>query len=213
MENHELQQWALNLIRKINKDWKNIDSYSLFYSPVYFKPDLIIIGDNPGGTEKNKQTELPFEHEYFAENYKIAKIMRDKIFKGAQLNLLLKNSVKINRIFIKSQKLSDFSKQENSLILSNYCFEMVEEIIEKLKPKSIFAESFGTFRKFSRKEKVLLEKQTNKGTNKALVLMGYYKNIEIIGINHPSRASFHGINDNDWNNVNMKLTKIFSSIN
>lgn len=208
MENIKLQEWALTLIEKFNHEWcKKVSvGYTIFYSPVYLNPDLMVIGDNPGGSEINRQEKLPIEHEYFNKiigDYPLAKIMREKIFYGEHLKNLLKNSIKLNRIFFKTKNLTEFKKLSNSLALENYCFEIVEQIIEKTNPKMIFAESFKTFRILSPKvENVILKKSEN---GKALILEGCYKNIKVIGINHPSRASYHKINDNGWKMVNLKL--------
>ncbi len=56
MNNSELQKWGQGLIDKLNKDWSHIpegqiSGYSIFYSPISFQPDLMVIGDNPGGSE------------------------------------------------------------------------------------------------------------------------------------------------------------------
>lgn len=205
----EILNWSNDILKKFNQDWSSIPEsillgYTIFYSPVKSAPSLLIIGDNPGGNELIRQKELPTEHEYFKYDYAIAKTMRNKIFKGEKLNELLKNSVKTNRIFFKTKNLHEFNKLVDSKNMEAYCFVILEEIINKLCPKFIFAESLGTFRKLSKTETVLLKKESEK----SLLVKGNYNNITVLGINHPSRASFHKINDTDWKRINNKLKEI-----
>jgi len=44
-------------------------------------------------------------------------------------------------------------------------------------------------------------------STKPLLLLGQLDGIPVFGINHPSRASYHKINDEDWNAVNKELEK------
>ena len=210
MNNNQVKEWCNILLDRLNSDWGSVPNtilsgYSIFFSPVKYQPDLLIIGDNPGGSEFIRQIEVPIEHEYFKYDYPIAKTMKNKIFKGEKLNNLLRGSVKTNRIFFKTKNLDQFNKLHNSKSMEVYCFLILEDIIDKLNPKMIFAESLGTFRKLSKEEKVLLKKEEN---GKSLLVEGMYNNIPVLGINHPSRASYHRINDIDWQKVNEKLIEI-----
>ena len=215
MIDSKLQQWAQGLLNDLNdfsKDSKNfsgdkIPGFSIFYSPVCMNPKILVIGDNSGGKEKDKQKELPAEHDYFKYCYPIAKTMREKIFKGEPLNTALRNSVKINRVFFRTRDLEEFNSISNSTELEAHCFDIVQQIIGKLQPRLIFAESFGTFKKLSSEKDVLLKKPENE---KELLLEGKYKEIKVLGINHPSTASFHKVNDEDWESVNKKLTEIIN---
>lgn len=200
--------WIGDILDKLNNDWKdNLDlNYAIFQSPVTINPILLIIGDNPGGNEKIRQTKPPENHEYFTYDYTLAKKMKDLIFEGDKMNKILFESVKINRIFFKSRKLADFKRLKNHIVLEKYCWEMVKLIIEKINPKYIFAETFGTFRKLCSEENVLLKKKLGK----KLLLEGYYNDIQTYGINHPSRAGLHKITNDDWQLVNKKLQILIS---
>ncbi len=82
--------------------------FKVFYSPVYVKPQIAIVGYNPGGDEQAFiEDRLKFErrnfapllcHEYICKNYLIAKKMRD-FFEGNVR--LLEASVKFNLNFWK----------------------------------------------------------------------------------------------------------------
>ncbi|WP_421808700.1 hypothetical protein [Flagellimonas sp.] len=211
MSDRAINRWGNKLLKGLNEKWSDIPEqaqtgFTIFYSPIKFRPYLLIIGDNPGGNEFIKQRTLPKEHEYFKYDYPLALSMRDKIFKGEKLSKILQSSVKTNRIFFKTRNLKQFESLSNSKDMETYCFQILQQIIKTLEPNVIFAESLGTFRKLSTFEKVILSKEKN---NKALLVYGKYKNIPVFGINHPSRASFHKINDEDWSKVNTKLLEIF----
>lgn len=210
MKNKKLISWGNNLLDGLNTKWNNVPEsilagFTIFYSPIRFRPNLLLVGDNPGGDELVRQEKLPVEHEYFKYNYAIAYAMKNKIFTGERLNHLLKDSVKTNRIFFKTKNLKQFNELIDSKNMESYCFEILEGIIKVLEPKLIFAESLGTFRKLSNEERIILKKEEN---NKSLLVLGNYNEIPVLGINHPSRASFHKINDQDWKKVNEKLNEI-----
>jgi len=206
----DLEKWGNSIINKVKTDRhafsdKPLD-FSIFYSPIQLAPRLMIIGDNPGGTDKGLD-EIPNIHEYLVtdkdKTYKMATAMRDKVMKGEKLNDILKTSVKLNRIFFKTRDLKTFRTLPKAVEMEKYCLKMLEEIIDKLQPKRILAESFGTFESLCGTSGTsVLEKE---GANKSLLLVGKYKGIEVLGINHPT--SSRGISNNDWERVNKELEK------
>jgi hypothetical protein len=146
--------------------------------------------------------EIPKVHEYTHHNYKMAVMMRDKIMKGEILQNILNESVKTNRIFFRTPSLTSLHSLENKGTMISYCKAILHEIIDTLQPQNILAESFGTFRSLSSVEQAILFKPNS---TKPLVLMGRVDEIPVFGINHPSRASYHKINDDDWALVNGEL--------
>lgn len=211
MSTPELNKWGNSIIEKVKADSLAFSGepleFSVFYSPIRHKPTLLIIGDNPGGQLDQKGLySIPEIHEYVdrSQTYSLAIAMRDKIMKGDKLNAILRNSVKINRIFFRTPNMRTFESLNKATEIKKYCLKTVEEIIETIKPKRILAESFGTFKTFCRTWTSVLEKQN---TQKALLLHGHYKDIEVLGINHPSQAWRQGINTADWERVNEELEK------
>jgi hypothetical protein len=207
----DLEKWGNSLIDKVKSDRvafseKQLE-FSIFYSPILFEPRLLIIGDNPGGQlDEQGLYEIPKLHEYIDPNqkYSLALAMRDKIMKGEKLRIILENSVKINRIFFRTPNMGEFESLEKANEIKQYCLTTVNEIIDTLKPKRILAESFGTFKTFCSTWTPILEKEN---TNKSLLLVGQYKGIEILGINHPSQAWRQRIDNTDWERVNKELEK------
>lgn len=208
MENGELTKWGNSLIQKVMDEFHEDGlNFSIFYSPLIMNPTLMIIGDNPGGQmDQVGLDKIPDKHEYTdqAQNYKMATMMRGKIMKGDKLQQILKESVKTNRIFFRTPDLNKLSSLENKTKIIDYCGGILCEIIRTIQPQNILAESFGTFRSLSSTETSILVKPNS---TKSLLLFGEYDGIPVFGINHPSRASYHKITDEDWDLVNKELEK------
>lgn len=205
--------FGYSLIEKVKKDRAQFSKkpleFSIFFSPLRLFPKLMIIGDNPGGQmDQPGLYEIPKEHEYIyidqKDDYKMAKMMRDKIMKGEILHKILKDSVKTNRIFFRTPDLDTLDSLENKNEIIEYCKNILHEIIRTIQPRNILAESFGTFRSLSNVETTILMKPNS---TKPLLLLGQFEGIRVFGINHPSKASYHKINDDDWDSVNRELEK------
>ncbi|MCA6373364.1 MAG: hypothetical protein IM631_18515 [Cytophagales bacterium] len=212
MTTDNLENWGNSIIDKVKVDKLDFSddqsNFSIFYSPLILNPKLMIIGDNPGGQITDKGLDkIPKLHEYLDpdkdKQYKLANAMRDKIMKGEKLKEILRTSVKLNRIFFKSPDLKTFKAFPKAIEMEKYRLKILEEIIDKLQPKKILAESFGTFEVLCGTPCTsVLEKE---GTNKSLLLAGKYKGIEVLGINHPS--SSRGLSNGDWERVSKELEK------
>lgn len=212
MTTDTLEHWGNSIIDKVKVDRLDFSDvpreFSIFYSPLRLKPKLMIIGDNPGGqiTDKGLE-EIPKIHEYLVtdkdKTYKMADAMRNKVMKGEKLNDILRTSVKLNRIFFRTPDLKTFRAFPKAVEMEKYCLKILEEIIDKLQPKRILTESFGTFERLCGTSWAsVLEKEDSK---KSLLLVGKYKGIEVLGINHPS--SSRGLSNGDWERVNKELEK------
>lgn len=211
MNTDELNRWGKSIIEKVKSDRLNFSKdpmeFSIFYSPLKTEPSLMIIGDNPGGQVGEPGLyEIPEIHEYIdaKQTYPIAVAMRKKILKGDKLSNVLANSVKLNRIFFRTPDLKTFANLNKGREIQEYCKDVLDEIIETIKPRKILAESFGTFKALSASWTSILDKPTN---NKSILLLGQYKGIEVFGINHPSQAWRQGIDNDDWERVNRELEK------
>jgi hypothetical protein len=212
MEHGHLTKWGNSLIERVKKDKTQLSEkpleFSIFYSPLKMNPKLMIIGDNPGGQMGEPGLDaIPKEHEYIQQDYKIAKMMRDKIMKGEILHNILKESVKTNRIFFRTPKLDALDLLVNKNEIIEYCRNILNEIIRTIQPQNILAESFGTFRSLITNGETTILMKPN--STKPLLLLGQLDGIRVFGINHPSRASYHKINDEDWDSVNRELEKSF----
>jgi hypothetical protein len=182
---------------------------AIFYTPVKYKPTILLVGDNPGGTDGNIWNEPPKRHDYFLDeddDYRFAKKMR-QIFSGEVLTRALQNSVKINRVFFQSKSIKSLDKDFNWGQLENFCFEFVKQIIQKLEPKLIIAESVGSFNSLIYNFKgTILNDSLVRINNKNLLRAGLIDKKLILGIMHPTSA--RGISNEQWKLVTNKLNEI-----
>lgn len=211
----DLNEWGGSLIRRVQTESNALAAerleFSIFYSPLRLNPKLLIVGDNPGGPmEQRGLYKIPDRHEYLfidpKDDYKMAKMMREKIMAGQILEPILRESVKTNRIFFRTRNLREFGALQNQKAMVLYCKNILREIILTIRPLNILAESLGTFRSLSATELPILVKSES---GKCLLVRGEYEGIPVYGINHPSRASYHRINDNDWADVSRALEDLF----
>ena len=139
-----------------------------------------------GGDENSFNEEIisiPKEHEYFTENYKLARNVKF-IFEEANLTSILKDRVKFNLLFFRSKTAKDI--QDKNLI--QFSEEKVLEILNELKPKYIVTEGFDTFEKL--KELVNgTEEELIKTDNRAILVVGIAGDgTPLIEMIHPSGA-------------------------
>lgn len=195
----DLYQEAKGVFQKYKDE--NVLGMIIFYGPVFKNPDLMIIGGNPGGTEEKVQEAPEKVHDYIVRDYPMARNMK-KIFKGHHDKLF--KSVKFNRIFFRSRNMKTFYKNPNWENLVEFSNKKSLEIIQKLKPKLIVAEGFGTFNFFNtdKKDSVLL-----RGIGKKLMLWGHHNNFELIGLTHPSGT--RGLSDEEMIEMNKVINDAF----
>lgn len=202
-------EWLQKIYDEANKEAERIQSgMAIMYSYPYSEPDLMVIGDNPGGSTGDHSPTWPKEgsHEYFLYNYPLAVKMR-KIFAGDKLTDLLRKSVKFNRNFFQSPDLEALKKY--NLNTFEWCRPRVRQIIEQLKPKRIFAESFGTldflWHEFGYKSRQDLVKHNGRTIMIRQDSPPYY----IIGVSHPTGGR-PPLSDEAMNKCNEILLKLWA---
>ncbi len=187
--------WIQNLYEETKQKWmefgKNPSGYAIFYTPVNEKPTIALIGYNPGGDSSSfdeNSISVPLQHEYFLEDYKLAKNVK-KIFAAADSMQILEASVKFNLIFFRSKKAEDFNNSE----LIQYCKDKVVEILFQIKPKLIITEGFKTYAELSKLVGIQNEKIV-RYHDKAIMIIGRTENGTLTaGMIHPSGA--RGVSD------------------
>ena len=146
--------FAQEVIDRIHGIWlqhqnEYIAGYAVFYGPVRFRPELMLIGLNPAGDEScfsgKKEVlvapEEPMEYLTYRNDstYPLAG-QTVNIFESIGLIDLLRNSVKTNINFFRSKKWDKLPKQHAS-----ECLQLVLTMIDKLRPRAILCESIGAF--------------------------------------------------------------------
>lgn len=154
----DIQKWAETLVREVKIKWESIPycygfrehGFRVFHSPVYFSPNLMIIGFNPEcdktSLSEERESEIPIDHEYFIHDTLLAR--RTKyLFEGIERDEWLEKSVKVNMIFFVTPKETPWENLDGNIRvpLELFCFRKVHEIIETLKPRYILTEGLRVF--------------------------------------------------------------------
>jgi len=218
-----LNEWAEKITMDVYDAWKSKfpwdPGFKVFYSPVYLKPQIVVVGHNPGGgeqafTEDKQKFErgnfsLPLVHEYICENYPIAKKMRN-FFEG---NLrLLETSVKFNLFFFRSKDIEELGKMDTKLKneMKKFCYNKFLEIINFLKPKMIILEGLATY-DIINKNVVQFSSESNFVIGKRrLASMAMWGDIFVYGIVHPTGCR---IRRDEWNKLREKLNAEICKLN
>jgi hypothetical protein len=155
MNDQELNEWCKTLLGKVRDRWRDVRSkypdvdvleggWGVLYSPIRLRPDLMIIGINPGGDRtdfnENEALQIPKQHEYFdcsfdnhgkpRNGYKLA-TKTVNVFSDMNLKDLLKGSVKLNLLFFRSRNWKHWETVKEPLRkeLESFCADLVIEFI------------------------------------------------------------------------------------
>lgn len=155
-----IREWAENIICKVDKKYVELikehgnkyplSGYAVFYGPVRERPTILFVGINPGGREKDfvgkkkmletiKDDNQPMEYMDSVNNYPMA-YWTYRIFYKAGLVKELKDSVKTNLFFFRSENMTAMSQMPGYNELKLFCHGTFREIVERIKPKVILAE-------------------------------------------------------------------------
>ena len=213
----DVQAWARTLTHDVRSKWEDLRKqssafeagYAVFYSPVKLKPELMIIGYNPGGGvadfDLEKSMEVPRTHDYLA-GYRLAKKMRS-LFDEIGKPDLLTSSVKMNLIFFRSASAAEWSQiapgvREDA---ESFCFGKVTETIETLQPKRILAEGIKTYSHLRRLLSMSGQEESILSNGRSLVRTCSSSKVELIGIIHPTGSR---ISRDDWSLIQENVTRL-----
>jgi len=146
-----LKKWAEELNQQVYKEWKTKydfwePGFKVFFSPVYKNPKLMILSLNPGGTKVHYENEnmrnfqkndfsLPKHNEYLTKDHNMAN--KVKLFFEGHYDLL-EQSVVLPIVFFRSQNWKYWKNnvpKNKRREMEQFSYDLVKEIIEKLKPK------------------------------------------------------------------------------
>jgi hypothetical protein len=175
--------------------------FGIFYSPIHYQPDLMIIGANPG-FDSDDDTKAPPDKNLFydfgerdGKEYRITPTLR-RLFRLAGHEETLRDSVVTNLLFFKSRCLGNHTTTAqgwcdngNASIrreIEDYCRNRVEAIVCQLDPKRILVLGLATWDKVAASQVTLLAHRT-RGRGR-LALTGTVFNRRAFGTIHPTGA-------------------------
>lgn len=202
-----ITDWAENLVREVEQVWRQhpflTAGYSVFYSPVQMNPKLMVIGFNPGGGtdsfDPKQALKIPEKHEYFSEDYPLARRMRST-FESIEKLDLLENSVKTNLIFFRTRNVEEWETVEPVIRkqLERFSMGKVVEIISTLKPKTLIAEGIETYTYLKRLLSLGDKEESMQSQGRSLFIANDNMSPRLLGIIHPTGAR---VNNSEWDKI------------
>ena len=206
------------LYSRTRKLWRSLEGqyptwkcrFSILYGPPTFRPDLLIVGRNPGFNADDLCGEeiltWPRENEYTNKHWPLARKVRS-IFADSDLESLLEHSLGTNQLFFKSKIIGRHENglgwADNSLDmrrrLEAYCFRELQGLIHNLEPRAILTLGLSVFDDIA--EDRLRDVRGAKGRRVAAI--GGVCGTKVIGIIHPTGAQ---VSKEDWAVVAKELS-------
>jgi hypothetical protein len=211
MENEferKMQEWLEKVatgcddITTDNEFNMDLDFYA-FQSPIFYSPELLIIGANPGGGMKYKEKNIKqkrtrreakdltagsnqFIEHYDDKDWRNLKPLCD-LFSGEILRTIFENAVITNLIYFNSGTFNAFKKEKGYKKGLAFCLKMNLELIEILKPKSILLLGKPVKDVFSKFLDKPMETELMADNEKSsLIRKSFYKKTPVYWIQHPS---------------------------
>ena len=214
MKQSEIESWAQELTEKIFQEWESKYSFwksgfEVFYSPVMYKPKLMIISLNPGGTQQdfkdldytnfqNNNFAPPVKNRYVTTDYRFAKKMRD-LFKGYEK--VLEKSVVTTTLLFRSKSISFWKKEnpkESRLAMEKFAYDQVKEMLEEIQPKKLLVVGIGAYKRLEKHVITIegKEKEIDNFDSVGRVISAKTKQIDIMAIPHITGARLSNENMN-----------------
>lgn len=190
--------------RDVYQHWKTSHSdykrgIKLFYSPVKYRPKLLIVGFQPGGDAGSFQYlreqfeagdfEPPEQHEYLYSGYDLAGVMRNDLFENA--HDILEDSVALNEIFFRAPSESAWRSdlpRDRRKQMEEFCHSKVDEIIEKIQPQNILFFGIKTWKDMQKRYGFETEERQYRisRSNHRLFITSESDSPQYFGISHPT---------------------------
>lgn len=209
MAKNSLDRWAEELTKEVYDKWKSKyrskSGFKIFYSPVFSKPNLMIITLNPGGTPKHFRREnltnfengnftVPEKNEYSITGYTMAKKLR-KFFENHMS--LLDTSVAFPILFFRSKNVKSWKKinKNQRKEMEEFCYGKVKEIMVTIRPRFLLVLGLETYKKLKKhilydvkNEKKILGKKKRGKNPRNIAYYSEWNGIPVFSMMHPTGA-------------------------
>ena len=184
--------------------------YSILYSPPRYRPELLMIGENPGSDVGQQYSDSehagwPDYNSYHRDTYRLA-LKLQSLFGQIQAMDILQDSVGFNMNFFRSRpsgaKDVGFRWKDNpspiQIELEEFCRTKVLQLIELMQPKLIVTLGFKAFASIVAGPGVTLEHRPSS----CLCLCDHIRSIPVLGIIHPTGSHVSG---SDWSRIMKRI--------
>ncbi len=209
-EEIEVTTYCENLYSRTRALWRSFNGqyptwkcrFSILYGPPIFRPDLLIVGRNPGFNAADLYDEeiltWPRKNEYTNKNWPLATKLRS-IFSNADLESLLEQSLGTNQLFFKSKGIG---RHETGLGWANnpldvrrqleaYCVHELERLVQRLEPRALLTLGLSVFDDIAD----VGQRDILSAKGRRVAAVGNAFGATIIGIIHPTGAQ---VSNEDW---------------
>jgi hypothetical protein len=152
-----VEEWAQEMMREVCGFWRELvqegsdlaSGVAVFYGPVRRRPEVMVIGINPGGGpasfDRARCQVIPRIHEYVTYEQCSSDPIAGRmcaLFRRIDRFELLERSVKLNLNFFRTPGEADWNQVPRQLRqrIRAFCDEKVDRIIAYLAPRVILAE-------------------------------------------------------------------------
>lgn len=207
--NSEIDLFCKSLYAEVQQYWESKRDFlprtwelkfGIFYSPVRYRPALMIIGANPG-FDSDDDTKAPPARNLFydpkgrnPDEWRIVPILK-RLFLLVDYEEMLRHSVVTNLLFFKSRCLGthattgqgwcDNGNPKVRREIEDYCRNRVEEIVRTLNPIRILVLGLATWDKLASKVNRTIRRTSTGGR---LAARGTVFDMSALGIIHPTGA-------------------------
>ena len=213
----EIVGYCSDLYNRTRTLWRSLEGqyptwecrFSILYGPPILRPDLLILGSNPGFDPDDLYPEeiltWPKDNEYTTQDWPLARRLRS-IFASADLDYLLERSLGTNLIFFKSKCLGRHKETglgwaDNPLEirrqLETYCAQEVGNLVEALEPKAVLVLGLAVFDKVTDEVVPVLGAK-----DRRVAAIGWMNGTKTFGMIHPTGAQ---VSNWDWSIVTKVL--------
>ncbi|MEO1034997.1 MAG: hypothetical protein AAFX44_05485 [Pseudomonadota bacterium] len=219
----EVTEYCEGVYQRTYELWRSLEDqfptwgcrFGILYGPPSFRPDLLIVGRNPGFNPDDLFDEevvtWPSENEYIRKHWPLAKKLR-MVFDDAGKGSLLANSLGTNKLFFKSKSIarekSGLGWQDNPLAirqrLEGFCSKELTNLIDFLEPKTVLALGLSVFDEMADST----DRDLLSFKNRRLARFGSSNGRPMIGVIHPTGAR---VSNEDWSIVASELSRELSN--
>ena len=209
-EEREVTTYCEDLYSRTRALWRSLEGqyptwkcrFSILYGPPVFRPDLLIVGSNPGFNADDLYDEeiltWPGKNEYTNKNWPLATKLRS-IFSDAGLEAVLEKSLGTNQLFFKSKGVdrheTGLGWADNPLDvrrqLEAYCAHELERLVRELEPNALLTLGLSVFDDIADVDR----RDITSAKGRRVASVGSAYGTTIIGVIHPTGAQ---VSNEDW---------------
>ena len=205
--NKDLRDYCHSVYTQTRNKWASLRGqyptwecrFSILYGPPALRPELLILGTNPGFDPSDlydaEIESWPKANEYWVKDWPLAVRLR-ALFREAGCTESLREAVGANLLFFKSKSLkphpSGLGWKDNPPhirhTLERFCSEQLRGLVREINPKRILTLGFQPFDNITDSVMQVTHSATDKDRKRRIFAVGTGWDRKVFGIIHPTGA-------------------------